>query len=186
MTADFAEHHRHAGPPTRILLWLEAFPDVFLTSLREHGAIVRQDLRYCMRAFRRSPGYPLAAVVTVALGVGANTAIFTVVDHALVRPLPYHEPDRLVQLWESAPTKGYGEVEASPANYDDWVAQNQVFSGMAAYAHAARNLTGNGLPERVVGSQVTSNLFPVLGPPRPEGERCCPRKTETTDRRWSC
>ncbi len=134
------------------------------------------DLRLALRGLKRQPTFFSMVVLILTAGISGSACIFAVVSALVLHPLPYHEPDRLVQLWESAPTKGYGEVEASPANYDDWVAQNQVFSGMAAYAHAARNLTGNGLPERVVGSQVTSNLFPVLGATAARGRTLLPEE----------
>ncbi len=159
----FADRYRNAGLFERIVLWFEALPDILLTAFREHVSILRQDTRYALRAFRRAPGYALIALVTVALGVGANTAIFTVVDHALVRPLPYRDADRLVMVWET--TQAYDEVEPSPGNFVDLRERTIAFADLAAYtsALATRNLTGNGAPERLTGRQITSNLLPMLG-----------------------
>jgi predicted permease len=146
-----------------VLLWLAVVPDVIFTALREHFAILRQDVRYALRMFHRSPAFALTAVFTIALGVGANTAIFTAVDRVLVRPLPFRDPDRLVRLWEDASHYGYSANNPSPPNYLDWKAQSKVFEDMAAYRGTSLSLTGAGLPERLDGAAFTANLFSLLG-----------------------
>ncbi len=146
-----------------VLLWLAVIPDVLFTALREHLALLRQDIRYALRMFRRSPAFVLTAVFTIALGVGANTAIFTAVDRALVRPLPFRDPDRLVKLREDASHYGYPANNVSPPNYLDWKAQSKVFEDMAAYRGTSFNLTGAGLPERLDGAAFTANVFSLLG-----------------------
>jgi hypothetical protein len=123
-----------------------------------------EDLRYGLRMMRRSPGPTLFAVAALALGIGANTAIFSLVDTLLLRPLPYREPDRLVQVWEDARHVGFPRNTPAPANYHDWRADNHVFEDMAASRGASPTLTGGGRePEAVMGRSVTANLFGVLG-----------------------
>src|ERR1041384_6827644 len=94
---------------------------------------VWQDLRYGVRMLRKQPAFTLIAVLTLALGIGANTAIFSVVNAVLINPLPYREPDRLVQFWETNPLKNWTQVTVAPANLFDWQKQSQSFSEFAAY-----------------------------------------------------
>ncbi len=122
-----------------------------------------QDLRYGLRMLIKNPGFTLVAVIALALGIGANSAIFSVVNTVLLRPLPYKEPDRLVMVWEDASKRGYPRDTPAVANYIDWRNQNQVFEGMAALADQSFNLTGVGDPERIDGRRVSANLFTLLG-----------------------
>jgi hypothetical protein len=122
-----------------------------------------QDLRYALRAMRKSPGFTLTAVLSLALGIGANTAIFTVVNAVLLRPLPFPEPDRLVQLWESKPSKGYFRNVVNPFNFLDWRERTHSFEAMAAVSGLTTNLTGLGDPLALPGLQVSSGFFSVLG-----------------------
>jgi predicted permease len=122
-----------------------------------------QDLRYGLRALRKRPGFTAVAVITLALGIGANTAIFSVVNTILLRPLPYKDPDRLVMVWEDATKHGYPRDTPAAANFVDWREQNKVFEGMAAVADQSFNLTGVGDPERLDGKRVSANLFGLLG-----------------------
>jgi hypothetical protein len=128
-----------------------------------------RDLRYGIRQLRKSPGFTVVAVLTLALGIGANTAIFSVVNAVLLRPLPYKDPARLVMVWEQNPHRGWFENIVSSANFLDWRQQNHVFAGMAAFESVPFNLTGYNGPEEVAGERVTTNLFSVLGaqPPWP-------------------
>jgi putative ABC transport system permease protein len=122
------------------------------------------DLRYAFRQLRRAPGFTAVAVLTLALGIGASTAIFSVVHGVLLDPLPYAAPGRLVALFTSAPKLGYARANVGAANYRDWRAQNTVFHDIALVRHIANfNLTGDGEPERLFGARVTANLFSVLG-----------------------
>src|SRR5579859_2838749 len=116
-----------------------------------------QDLRYALRMLRKNPAFTAVAVLTLALGIGANSAIFTVVNAVLLQPLPYPEPDRLVYLNEgnSGSSIGY-------PNYLDWVAQNHVFEHMGAIQSASFVLTGNGNPELIPGSYVAEGFFHTL------------------------
>ncbi len=120
-----------------------------------------RDIRYALRMQRRSPGFTVVAVLTLALGIGANTAIFSLVSAVLLRPLNYREPDRLVMVWEDES----GDARGTPAsgNYADWKAQNQVFADMAALELRSYNLTGDGEPEKVNAFGVTANFFSLLG-----------------------
>ena len=120
-----------------------------------------QDLRYGARMLLKHPGVTAIAVLTLALGIGANTAIFSVVNAVLLNPLPYKEPDRLVSLWEKVPT--HGRWRASPANFFDWKKQNTVFQDVAAFSQSSMTLTGDGEPEQLVGTRVSSGYFSVVG-----------------------
>ncbi|MFL6333872.1 MAG: ABC transporter permease [Pyrinomonadaceae bacterium] len=121
-----------------------------------------RDLRFGVRMLLKNPGFTLVAVVTLALGIGANTAIFSVVNAVLLRPLDYGEPDRVVALWENVPGKG-GRWRVAPANFLDWRRQNQVFAEVAAFSASTLNLTGEGEPAELSGSRVSEGYFGVLG-----------------------
>jgi predicted permease len=139
---------------------LSAALEVLRNAPAVHWDILRQDLRYTARTLARAPGFTAVAILVLALGIGANTAVFSVTDFALIRPLPFPSPDRLVELWEKLP--GYQHMELSPANYRDWKRMNSVFEDMAALTTWQVNLVGQGAPERIKGALVTGNLFAVL------------------------
>lgn len=121
-----------------------------------------QDLRYGVRMLLKHPGVSIVAIVTLALGIGANTAIFSVVNAVLLRPLTYKDPERLVSLWENVPT--HGRWRASPGNFHDWKKQNTLFEGISAYGGSAMSLTGDGgEPEQLHGARVSSEYFAVVG-----------------------
>ena len=101
-----------------------------------------QDLRYAIRTLRRTPSFTLAAVACLALGIGANTAIFSVINGVLLRPLPLKDPSSLVMVWETAPQRGQNRNVVSPANYLDWRAQNSTFTDIGSYIDWRGNLTG--------------------------------------------
>jgi predicted permease len=122
-----------------------------------------QDLRYGLRMLMRNPGFTIVAVLALALGIGANTAIFSVVNTVLLRPLPYKNPEALMTVWEDATHMGFPFNTPSPANFLDWREQSTVFEGMAALAQRSFNLTGAGEPERFDGRKVSANLFTILG-----------------------
>jgi len=124
---------------------------------------IAQDLRYGLRTLRKNPGFTSVAVLALALGIGANSAIFSVVNTVLLQPLPYKNPAQLVMLWENATHLGFPKNTPSPANFLDWRGQNTVFTGMAAMAPKNFNLTGVGEPERLDGRRVSANLFDLLG-----------------------
>ena len=109
------------------------------------------------------PGFAAVAVLTLALGIGANTAIFSVVNAVLLRPLPYKNPERLVMVWERDTARGWLQSSAAPANFIDWRDQNQVFEEMGAIFEISSNLTGLDEPERIQGQNVTASVFSLLG-----------------------
>jgi putative ABC transport system permease protein len=121
-----------------------------------------QDLRYGARMFLKQPGFTLIAVLTLALGIGANTAIFSVVNAVLLRPLPYAEPERLAQVYEANAQQGYDRFAFSLANFVDHRDQQTGFEQMAAYFRRDANLTGAGEPERVQVAVVSASFFPLL------------------------
>ena len=121
-----------------------------------------QDLRYGIRTLLKRPGFSAVAVVTLALGIGASTVIFTVVDAALLRGLPYKQPDRLYHLWERTPKQDFSKREFSYPDYQDYQ-QNTVFEGLAAYTGGGAILSGSGEPERIGAPRVSANFFNVLG-----------------------
>jgi putative ABC transport system permease protein len=122
-----------------------------------------QDLRYGFRMLRKKPGFTLVAILALALGIGANTAIFSVTYTVLLSPLPYPNPDKLVWIWETNPSSGIKTEPASLPNYNDWRTQGQSFESMAAFVNASLTLTSEGEPERIPISYVSANFFSVLG-----------------------
>ena len=123
-----------------------------------------QDIRYSARTLLKHPGFAAVAVLTLALGIGANTAIFSVVENVLLRPLPYPQPGNIVQIWNTYPPQ-VPRGALSPGDYADWRRQNASFSEMGGYAQISQgfNLTGEGEPQRVLGSYASAGLFPMLG-----------------------
>ncbi len=124
---------------------------------------LRQDLRYGARMLLKNPGFTLIAVLTLALGIGANTAIFSVVNGVLLRPLPYFDADRVVTLWQRNNQSGAKENGASPANFFDWQSRSQAFAEMAAAEPYSLNLTGQDEPEAFRAWLVTAGFFQILG-----------------------
>ena len=120
------------------------------------------DCRYGARLLIRRPGFTAAAVATLALGIGANTAMFSVVNHVLLRPLPYPQPDRLVWISEVIQGSSTDEVTLT-ADFLDWRKQNHVFSAISAFNLVQRNLTGGNEPERVRTARVSADFLPMLG-----------------------
>src|ERR1700747_1575996 len=127
-----------------------------------------QDIKYGFRMLAKSPGFTLVAVLTLALGIGANTAIFSVVNAVLLRPLAYKDSDRLVTILT------YGTGPVAPANYIDWRDQSESFEAMGAAEYWSPNLTGTDLPEHLLGLHVTQNLLPMLGVERALGRLFVP------------
>ena len=114
-----------------------------------------QDIRYGARMLLKSPGVSIVATIALALGIGANTAIFSVVNAVLLRPLPFPSSERLMSLWSTTPSVGAQRGSASYPDFADWRSQNQVFEGTAAFYDSDFVLTGSGDPERLSGA-VTS------------------------------
>jgi putative ABC transport system permease protein len=124
---------------------------------------LRQDVRFGVRSLIRRPGFATVAVLTLGVGMGATTAVFSLIDSVLLKPLPFHQPDRLTMVWEVRPRFKLPRLEASSLNYVDWQKQVQAFESLAAYVGGFLNLTGAGAPERLFSAQVTPNLFATLG-----------------------
>ncbi len=125
-----------------------------------------QDVRYGLRQLRKSPGFTAIAVITLALGIGANTAIFSVVNGVLLRPLAFRDSDNLVRIWHTPPQKSFPGIPTfavSPANYIDWQSQNHVFEQVAIAGYHGFTLTGVDKPEQLDGSAVSANFFSTLG-----------------------
>lgn len=129
------------------------------------GSMLRdlmQDLRYALRVMVNTPALTAVAVFTLALGIGANSAIFTVVNGVLLEPLAYRDAGRLVMVWARNP-KGIPRNQVSVPNFIDWQSRNHVFEGMAAFTGWDFTLTGGGEPERIPGVMASPNLFALLG-----------------------
>lgn len=122
-----------------------------------------KDIRYGIRSLLKRPGLTAVALITLALGIGVNTAIFSAVDSVLLRPLPFKDPERLVAVWEHTSVLGIAQNEMAPANYFDLRNQNQVFEQVGAFGDLSTNLTGEGEPESLEGQLVTANVFTALG-----------------------
>ena len=133
-----------------------------------------RDLRFALRRLARAPGFAASAVLCLALGIGANTAIFSVINAVLLRPLPHAEPERLVGIWEASRVRESERNTVSPANYLDWQSVTASFSGMAAVYDATAGLTGTGRPEEVSVQGATAGLFEVLGIPAALGRTFVP------------
>jgi predicted permease len=121
-----------------------------------------RDIRYGARMLAKRPGFTVVTVLALALGIGANSAIFSVVNTVLLRPLPYEDPERLVMVWERRPRQNRDAGAVAPADFLDWQSQNQVFDSMAAYTSTAFNMTGVGEPEQINSQLVTEGFFQVL------------------------
>ncbi|MGH9936473.1 MAG: ABC transporter permease, partial [Blastocatellia bacterium] len=122
-----------------------------------------QDMRFAWRSLRKRPGFTVVVVFTLALGIGANTAIFSIVNAVLLSPLPYGQPETLVALYSKNDKKGLSQQPAAYANFKDWREQNKNFEQIAAVRNEPLILTGRGEPERVSGVRVTTNILTLLG-----------------------
>ena len=122
-----------------------------------------RDTRYAVRTLFKSPGFTVITLLTIALGIGANTAIFSVVNAVLFQAMPYGEPDRLVMVWSSLPERDRDIMPVTPADFNDWKDQNTVFEEMAASRDAQYSLTGMGDPEFIVGYRFSADFFQVAG-----------------------
>jgi len=149
----------------RLLVWIDAAFDVLRNAAAAHWDVLRQDLRYTVRSLSRARGFAFGAIAVIAIGVGANTAAFSVADFVLFRPLPFPEPNALVRLcWGPRTGGGWGCMnQLSPANYRDYKSMTSSFQGMGAFYGNAVNLVGIGEPQRISTAQVTAEVLPLLG-----------------------
>ena len=163
LCAVFATERREASGLGIPVFWIGAILDVLINAFRVHLDIFLQDFRYTLRTLGRSPGFAFTAVIVAALGIGATTAAFTMVDHVLIRPLPFPDPDRLVNLYEDKAALGQHDWDIAPANFRDWKQGSSSFENMGAYFHGPANLVGEGEPQTVQAAELTVDLFPTLG-----------------------
>ena len=152
-----------SGPMSSLRIFLTALADVIPNAIGAHWDVLRQDLGFAARSLWRTPGFALTAVLVVALGVGANTAVFSLADFIFVRPLPYADAGRLLKLWQQDTREGGGWGDVSPANYRDWKAMARSFSAMGAYWARPANLVGADEPRRLEMVRATPELLPLLG-----------------------
>jgi putative ABC transport system permease protein len=174
----FRDAHRAAAARGRLPLaafWIRILSDALRSAVAERRRARRrgvrgapmsgvwQDVRYALRVTARRPVLSLVIVLTLALGIGANTAIFSLVHTVLLRPLPYRDAGRLVMVWEQRPDRGDGDFPVRPANFFDWKARATSFDDVAWSRDAMHNVTGDGEPESVIGYRFSTNMFDVLG-----------------------
>ena len=124
---------------------------------------LKHDVVYALRTLRKSPGYALVTILTLALGIGANTAIFSVVNGVILKPLGFPQPERLVFITSQFPTLGFEQFWVSAPEFIEFRDRNQAFQGVGAYTAGAVNLGSDAQPERVNSAIITSELMPVLG-----------------------
>lgn len=148
-----------------VALWIETLFDVVFNAVQVHWDILWQDLRYAARTLSKAWGFTLTAIVVAALGIGANTAAFTMVDHVLLRPFPFADQDRLVKLYEdnSLTASRGSRNDVAPANYRDWKQMSTSFEAMGMFRGLSVNLVGQGEPQQIAGASVSGDMFPVLG-----------------------
>jgi predicted permease len=144
-------------------LWIGTIFDVLTNSFRVHADVLWQDLRWTVRVLRQSPGFTLTAVAVAALGMGANTAAFTLLDHVLLRPLPFSHPDQLVMVYLTQPANRSTHLELSPPNYLDLRAMTKSFESISAYSGLSISLSGQGDPQRLNGANIGAGIFKILG-----------------------
>jgi predicted permease len=155
--------HDASGVSGRLAAWAAEVLDVLATAARVHADYLRADVRYTLRALRRSPGFAATAIAVAALGIGATTAAYSLLDRVLVRPLPFPEPERLIRIFEDQSFRGYRELEMSPGNFRDYRALSRSFESMGASMGTSMNLVEGGTPRRIDISAVTAEVFPLLG-----------------------
>ena len=144
-----------------VTLTREATRQTWGSAWRDTVGDFLQDIRYAIRTLVKMPGFTLAAVLALALGVGANTAIFSVVNAVVLRPFPYPAPEQLVMMTERGPQMD--SMSVALPNYVDWRAENRVFAEMGVFRRESFNLSGVDQPERLFGRMVTASILPMLG-----------------------
>src|SRR6266550_2661241 len=142
---------------------LGAFRDALLLQPRRLEDEMFQDLRYGARMLLKNPGFTLTAMLSLIIGIGATSAIFSVVNGVVLRPLPYYEPERLVRLWQNKPQAGMKEMPVSGGNVNVWQARAESFEGVAAFYKTVAVITGDEEPEQISGAGISHNLLPLLG-----------------------
>ena len=164
-----------------LLFWTDILADLTATATRQHLAsdaipgpriprrresfmgTLTQEITYALRALRRNKGVTVAALLTLAIGIGANTAMFSLVDGVLLRPFPYPDPERLAFVWDSHPVRGWDTFTVSPPNFLDYRDQTDAFEAMTAYYAGTMTLSGGDEPERLRSVNVASDFFQTFG-----------------------
>jgi len=154
---------KRSGPTGVLKLWWETISGIFRTAPREHLAMFAQDARFALRMMRKNPGFTMAAILTLALGIGANSAIFSVVNAVLLKPLPYRHGDRLIVIQQQAPRAGLLDQPFSVQEIEDYRHQNHSLDSLVEYHNMNFILLGRSEPERVETGVVSWNFFDVFG-----------------------
>jgi putative ABC transport system permease protein len=167
MAATFSDHRRHVlahgGSMAALRLWWDTIHGILTTAPREHIDLLRGDVRYALRNLRRNPSFTLVAVLALAVGIGANTAVFTIVNGVLLRALPYQNPGELVAIFEKLPGAPVPKFEFSAPDYLFLRGAAQSFVGMFTFRNQSLELSGVVESQRVVGARVSPEMFGVLG-----------------------
>src|SRR5688572_20023522 len=140
-------------------------PNSARTSSNRNMDALLQDVRFAIRTLVRTPGFSIVAIIALALGIGANTAIFTIVNAALIEPLPFKDPDRLVLVWESSARRPGRNNTVGPANYIRWRERATAFEDLSGFADTRAVMTGGGEPQEVTAQLVLGPMFQILGVP---------------------
>jgi hypothetical protein len=165
MTVVFRDTHADARPNGLLAifaLWVTTVRDLVALAWRLHVEAARQDVTYAIRTLRRTPAFTLAAVVTLALGMGPLLVIANLLERVVLRPLPFSEPDRLVAVWNAQPEKNRHEFPLSVPDYVDFRDRQQAFEALAAHTGTSVAFVGAGEPRQIAGVLTTSDLFGVL------------------------
>src|SRR5919204_1743583 len=167
MTATFTDQARDAlaqgDRMAALKLWRDTLAGILTTAPREHLDVLRGDVRYAFRNLRRNPGFTAVAVLALAVGIGANTAVFSIVNGVLLQSLPFKDPDALVLLFEKWPNAPIDKWEFSAPDFEIIRSLARSFSGMAAFRSSTYELSGTMEPQRIIGTKVSPEAFDVLG-----------------------
>ena len=164
MALVFRDRYRDAaGPLDKGWLWLNVVAGILTEAPREHLRLTREDLRYALRRLRASPAFAATSVATLALAIGASTAMFSVIDTLLLRPLPYAEPDRLTMLWTEIPAQRVREGRSAYGNVEQWRTGSRSFDDLAVFDPISATLTQGGSRNQVSVARVSPNFFALLG-----------------------
>jgi putative ABC transport system permease protein len=167
MAATFSDQRRdvlaQGGSMAALRLWWDTIRGVVTTAPREHLDLLRGDIRYALRNLRRNPGFTIVAVLALAVGIGANTAVFTIVNGVLLRALPYGNPGELVTMFEKVPGAPVDKFGFSPPDFEIVRDASRSYTGMFAYRNETVELSGVGESQRVVATRVSPEMFGVLG-----------------------
>ncbi|HUK52182.1 MAG TPA: ABC transporter permease, partial [Candidatus Binatia bacterium] len=166
MEHTFSDQRREAeraGAPGVFRLWWETVAGIFTTAPREHWEMFRQDAGFALRMMRKNPAFTAIVVLTLALGIGANTAIFSVINGVLLRPLPYANGAQIVRLRQRAPLAGITDAGFSPMEINDFRQRSHSLADVVEYHSMSFTYFGQGDPQRVLTGVVSANFFEVLG-----------------------